>query len=317
MSRASRRWFWSGVVVALAVTAIGSGAAVAGIVQAGRVETTVEDYFAAVAQGRAADALALGAIPDGDRRYLTSEVLEAQRDVGRISQVDIGTVTRSGSAAAVDVSYRLSAGGTTFTVLDTVHLDQHGWRWRMTAVAAPVSVTADTASTRIALAGTALPTGPVLMFPGSLPLQINSDLLGLYRDETVARFAAPGSIDVVIAVSTAGQAAVAAALDAAVTACLDPANEDPSCPTTVPGVPFVPMSMTGSLTQAPSVAGVTYEVLPDASGRIFASGTFQAQAKWKQLNFNNLSEAERGDLTLSYQATIPALEPIRVQWGAP
>ena len=316
MSRASRRWFWSGVVVALALTAAGGGAAVAGIVQAGRVESTVEDYFAAVADGRAADALALGAIPDGDRSYLTQEVLDAQRDVGRISGVDIGTVTRSGTGAAVDVSYRLAAGGSTFDVLDTVHLDKHGWRWRMSEVAAPVSITADTAASRIALAGTALPTAPVLMFPGSLPVQTNSELLGVFREDTVVRFAAPGPVDVVVAVSTAGQAAVAAALDAAVTACLDQSVDDPSCPTTVQGVRFVPGSMTGTLAQPPSVAGVTYGILPDAAGRILVSGTFQAQAQWKQLNFNNLAEVKSDLLTLSYKATIPAADPIRVQWAA-
>lgn len=317
MSRASRRWFWSGVVVALAVTAVGTGAAVAGMMQAGRVETTVEDYFSAVAQGRAAEALAFGVIPDGDRRYLTQQVLDAQRAVARISQVDIGTVTRSGSDAAVDVSYRLSANGSSFAVLDTVRLVKDGWRWRMAAVATSVLVAVDAASTRVSLAGTVLPSAAILLFPGSLPLQTNSDLLGIDRQETVARFAASGPIEVAVSVSPAGQAAVAAALDAAVTSCLAPDNEDPTCPTTVPGVRFVPGSMTGTLTQAPSLAGVTYGVLPDAAGRITASGTFQAQAQWKQLNFNNLADAQVGDLTLSYQATIPVLDPIRVQWGAP
>lgn len=317
MSRAPRRWFWSAVVVALAVTAVGTGLALAGIMQAGRVESTVEDYFAAVAQGRAAGALALGAIPDGDRSYLTQAVLDAQRDVGRISHLDIGTITRTGTAAAVDVSYRLSAGGASFDVLDTVHLDKFGWRWRMAAVATPVSMTAETATSRVALAGTALPTVPVLMFPGSLPLQTNSDLLGLDREQTVVRFAAPGPVEVAIAVPPAGRTAVAAALDAALTSCLAAANDDPNCPTTVQGVRFVPGSMTGSLTQAPSVAGVTFTVLPDVAGRILVTGTFQAQAQWKQLNFNNLSEAKAGELTLSYQATILAVDPIRVQWGAP
>jgi hypothetical protein len=285
--------------------------------QAGRVEPTVEDYFAAVAQGRAADALALGAIPDGDRSYLTQAVLDAQLDVGRISQLTIGTITRTGTAAAVDVSYRLSAGGASSDVLDTVHLVKHGWRWRMAAVATPVSITPGAAASRVALAGTALPTAPVLMFPGSLPLQTNSDLLGLDREQTVVRFTARGPVEVAVVVTATGRTTVAAALDAAVTSCLAPANDDPSCPTTVPGVRFVPGSMTGSVTAAPSVTGVTYAVLPDAAGRLLVTGTFQAQAQWKQLNFNNLSEARAGDLTLSYQATILAVDPIRVQWGAP
>lgn len=304
------------MVVALGVTAAGAGTAVAGIMQAGRVETTVEDYFAAVADGRAADALALGAIPDGDRSYLTQDVLDAQRDIGRISGVDVGTVTRSGSAASVVVSYRVSTGAASFDVRDTVHLDKHGWRWRMAAVAAPVSVTADTAADRVALAGTALPVKPVLMFPGSLPLETNSGLLSVFREQTVARFAASGPVDVVIGVSADGQTAIAAALDAAVAACLAPANADPTCPTTVQGVRFVPGSMTGSPTQPPSVAGVTYGVLPDASGRILASGNFQAQVQWKQLNFNNVAETKTDALTLSYKATVPAVDPIRVLWGS-
>ena len=301
----------------MALTAAGAGVAAAGIRQAGRVESTVEAYFDAVADGRAADALSLGALPEGDRSYLTADVLLAQRDIARISQVEIGTVTRSGAAAEAVVTYRLDLQDGPITVQDSVRLDRSGWRWTMAAVAAPVSLTAAVAATRISLAGTALPSSPVLMFPGSVPLQTNSDLLGIDRRTAVVRFAASEPIAVAVAVPAAAQATLAAALDAAVTSCLDPGNQDPSCPTTVQGVRFIPGSMTGTATVPPSAAGVTYAVLPDAAGRISVSGTFQAQAQWQQLDFNNLADPQSGELTLRYQATIPALDPVQVLWGAP
>ena len=317
MRGSSRRWYWSGVVAALAITAAGIGAAAAGVVRSGRVESTVERYFDAVADGRAADALALGAIPAGNRAYLTQEVLAAQREVGRIADLDVGAVTRTDAEASVEVSYTLVTDAGDVAVSDTVQLERDGWNWRMRAVAVPVRLEAPDAALRLALAGTALPTDAVLMFPGSLPLSTNSALLAVERSTTVARFAQTEAIAVGVVVPEAGQQAAAAALDAAVVACLAPggAQADPTCPTTVPGVRFVPGSMTGTLTQPPSAAELSYIVTPDADGRIAVRGSIGVQAQWRQLNFNNLSEPHSGELTLTLNATIPAVEPLIVLWG--
>lgn len=316
MSRASRRWFWSGVVLALALTAGGTGAATAGMLTAGKVETTVHEYFDAVAEGRAADALALGAVPAGERSYLTDEVLAAQLKVANIDDVSIGAITRSDTEATVDVRYRLVGPDMRETVRDTLRLEKDGWRWRLAQVATPIAFAVPRATGRVALAGTALPTDSVLMFPGALPLTTNSPLLSIDRSRAVAAFDGPDTITIQLQVPDPAKASIADALDAAITACLQDSSEDPSCPTTVTGVRFVPGSMTGTAISLPSAVGFLCDVLPDPSGRITVSGTFDAQAQWLELNFNNLAVQHSGQLTLPYTATIPAVEPLRVQWGA-
>jgi hypothetical protein len=331
--RASRRWFWAGVVGALALTAAGAGAAVAGILRVGQVETAIEEYFAAVTEGRAADALALGDIPDGDRSYLTREVLALQNEIARIEDLRIGAISRTDTHATAEITYRLSSGGAGVDVEDSVTLDKDGWRWRLSATAASVAVTAPDAASRIALAGTALPEEPVLLFPGAVPARTNAPVLDVDRTLAVARFAAQAPVTLQAVVSEGGAASVSAAVDAAVADCLgigggesgedtgdtrdDRAEYDPSCPTTVQGVRFVPGSMSGTLTVPPSAAAPSLAVLPDSSGRVVVAGTFQVAAQWQELNFYNLAEDRSGDLTLRYSATVTIDEPLHVLWGAP
>lgn len=317
MSRRSRRWYWAGVIGALALTASGAGAAVAGVTEAGRVESAVETYFDALADGRAADALALGDLPDGDRSYLTAAVLRVQNEVGRIADLRIGRVSRGGGQATVDITYRLGGTGDSPDLHDTVALHKKGLRWRLSATAARVSMTAPDAASRIALAGTALPDAPVLVFPGALPAQTNTQLLGVDRDLAIARFTASEPVTLRAVISETGRSKVAAALDAALAACLQEANDDPSCPTAVDGVRFVPGSMSGTLTEPPSAAGALYGVTPDPSGRIVVSGTFRAQATWQELDFNNIAQDHSAEVTLRYTATVPADEPVQILWGTP
>jgi hypothetical protein len=317
VSRASRRrWFWAGVVGALGITAAGAGVAVAGVLIAGRVDTPVREYFDALAHGRAADALALGGLPDGDRAFLTAEVLDRQLAAGRIQDVRVGSTTRSKSSAQVGVQYQLVGTTTTTTVHDTVHVIKDGLRWRLADTAVPISVSATKASTRMSFADVVLPENPILLFPGAMPLQTNSSLLEVDRAQSVVSFTGNYGFDVVVNVPDAGRLAIGTALDAAIAACLAEPAKDPTCPLKVSGVRFVPASMSGAVAVQPSAGAFTTRVLAESDGRIAVSGTFQIQATWRQLDFNNITQQKSGLLTLSFAATVPADVPVQILWGS-
>lgn len=316
MSRRSRRgWYWAAVATAIAVAVAGTVVAATSYVHESNPRTVVAAYFDALAAGRAADALALGDIPDGDRSYLTDDVLKAQLDVGQISGLTTGDVQRQGSRAVVAVHYRLDAANLDPTdVTDTVPLHRHGAGWLLERSAVVVPPIAANAQTRVALAGTALPTQPILLLPGALPVQTNAAELGFDRSATVVTFdgAAPGVSPVI---TDAGQAAIGAALDAAVATCLANTSSMPNCPLYVTGARVVPGTLTGTVTTPPS-ARSTLRLAEDPGGAVTARGTFVVDASWRQLDFDNIARATAGSLTLSYSATVFLVDPIVVQWSA-
>jgi hypothetical protein len=279
--------------------------------------TVVEQYFAALAAGRAADALALGGIPAGDRSFLTDQVLRAQLDAGQIGGLAIRRVQRpAGGGAVVDVRYQLSvAGADPIEVQDSVPLRRHGLGWMLAASAATVPQLAPSAQLRVALAGAPLPRGPILLLPGALPLGTNADGLAFDRSAAVVTFSGDPA-QVVPVITPAGDEAIGAALDAAIARCLADDASMPNCPVAVPGQRVVPGSFSGTATTLPSAAGPDLEVADDPAGSVAARGTFVVDGRWRALNFDNIAAAASGSVTMAYGATVYLVEPIVVVWSA-
>lgn len=315
MNRRSRRAYWAAVAAAIVIGVIGATVAVTVYVHERNPRTVVQEYFDALAEGRAADALALGHIPEGDRRYLTDEVLRTQLDNGGITGLTIRGVEEHGSTAAVAVRYQLTlAGEDPIDIGDSIPLHRHGAGWLLERTAVAVPPIAANAETRFALAGTALPAEPILLLPGALPVQTNAAGLGFDRSAAVVTFA--GAAPAVAPVLTAdGAAAIGAALDAAVAACLADATSMPNCPLYVLGARVVPRTLTGEVTAPPSAGPPNLRLADDPNGSVIARGSFTIDATWRQLDFNNIARNASGPLALSYSATVYLVDPIVVQWS--
>jgi hypothetical protein len=328
LSRRSRRWYWTSVAALAVVAVAGATVAVLSILDVRRPDSVVRQYFADLRAGRAAEALALGPVPDGDRRFLTPAVLGLQATAGRIEDLRIGAVARHGDRATVTVSYRLSSagpeparGGSPSTVSDTVPVHRDGLGWALDASAVIVGPLYASARDRIALAGIAIPTAPVLMFPGSLPASTNSAELAIDRGAAVVRFdgAAPRLTPLL---TSAGESAVLAAIDAALQACLEPADASSTaptggradCPLDVPDQRYVPQSMTGTVSSPPSAGATSIDVATDPAGSVAVQGGFSVDAAWQQLDFDNIAQPESGSLTLTFAASVALVEPLVVTW---
>lgn len=314
MTRRSRRGYWAAVAAAIALGVVGTAVAATAYAHDRNPRTVVHAYFAALADGRAADALALGDVPEGNRSYLTADVLRAQLDVGRIGSLMIRDVRQRGSRVVVAVHYQLRAAGSDpVDVMDSVPLRRHGTGWLLERTAVTVSPLTAKAQSRFALAGAPVPTESILLLPGALPLQTNASGLGFDRSAAVVTFA--GAAPAVSPMITdAGQTAIAAALDSAVSTCLANSLSMPDCPLYVLGARVVPGSIGGTATTPPSAAKPSIRLADDPLGSVAARGTFTVDAHWRQLDFNNIARDGSGPLTLSYSATVYLVDPMVVKW---
>lgn len=311
--RARRRAYWAAVAATLAVGIAGSAVAGAAYVRERDPAAVVREYFDAIADGRAADALALGDIPDGERGYLTAEVLRAQLDAGRVQRVRIGEVDRRGDRAVVAVAYRLSArDGSEATVSDEVPVRRHGVGWLLERAAVVVPAMAADAASRVALAGAPLPSEPILLLPGALPLTTNAPALAFDLGASAVTFAGEAPSATPVLAPTA-QAEIGFALDSALTACLRDNAAMADCPLEVPDARLVPGSLDGLATTPPS-AGARVTLQTDPAGVVRVRGTFVMSATWTELDFDNIASKQSGQVTVRYGATVTLVDPMVVQW---
>ncbi len=309
--RRHRGVFWAAVLTSLVAVVAGVFVAVTTYVSATAPDTIATNYFRALSRGDAAAALAYGDVPAGPRTYLTGGVLRAALDVASISDVSALSVDRIGNKANVTVQYRLGFRGNQKAVTDTVLLNRHGSSWRLGATAASVQIMAKVAGHRLTLAGSALPAGSVLMFPGALPLSV--DTPNLQVDEEVLHVTDKPSRTLRPRLSKAGTQAVQAAVVSAVRACLG-TNPSPSCPVptdarVVPGT--VHGTLTGDLGHELTIRVTGPDGLLDVSGSVAVRGSFQ------RLDFDNLPAAKSGTTDLAIRAHCYAANPSKLVWGAP
>ncbi len=117
--------------------------------------------------------------PSGPHTLLTATVLAEQQRIAPLRNFKIVTIRRGGSSASADVSYTLAFRVRPVLVTGTVQLHQGNSGWRLDRVAIPSQLESTTARERQSIVGAAIPAGPTLMFPGALPIRLDSPYLQL------------------------------------------------------------------------------------------------------------------------------------------
>ena len=304
--RRHRVLFWSGMGVALAALAAGTVVAVTGYVSQSGPDAVVRSYFAALDRGDAQSALGYGDVPSGNRAYLTDEVLKAQLAIAPITS--LRTAPEVGGRVMIDYSI----GGT--KISDAVPMIKRDGRWRLVATAVRSSLTLSAASQRATFAGTAVPSGPSLLFPGSLPIRFDTPDLTV-SGTAVARFSSGTAVNhLTVAVSPSGRNAVSAALVTALNKCVAPSGRSPLCPgPSALGVRSVPASLRGTIDGTPTVQT---DVAPEADGKLLISGTAKVNGSYQSLDYQNQVTVVTGPVDVAFKAHSYAGAPANFVWDA-
>lgn len=306
-----RRWFyWLGAASAVVLLAGGATVAVRSYARTSGVDGVVRGYFAALARGDAADALAFGDLPSGPHTLLTATVLAEQQRIAPLRNFKIVTIRRGGSSASADVSYTLAFRVRPVLVTGTVQLHQGNSGWRLDRVAIPSQLESTTARERQSIVGAAIPAGPTLMFPGALPIRLDSPYLQLDPGRDYVAFDTTGVTSVYVEVTAAGRSAAIAALRTKLRRCLS-VGHDATCP--LPSERYVPGSVHGTLAST-EPKDVTVDIAADAVGTLRVHARATVTASYQRLNFRNERIPGRGRVQLDVHAVGYAVAPLALQW---
>jgi hypothetical protein len=305
-----RGLYWA--AVALALVALVGGAVVAYLSYAATSGPAgaVRGYFAALQRSDAAAALAFGDVPAGPHTYLTGEVLHVQQRMAPIHDVHIVATHRSGSTATVDVTYHLGFTDGQQVINDQVSVIRHGGSWRLAATAVSTELELTQAIDRARILGTAVPTGPVLLFPGAVPIQFDTAYLRLTPATSSVQLDGPSTTPLVVDVTVLGKTAVDSALLAAFKPCLV-VSTDLTCP--LPTSRAVPGTLRGTLVGTLSKTTTTL-VTAGAAGVIDVTARANVDGSYQALDFNDLPVAKHGTVVVPLHATAYAQAPLQLHW---
>lgn len=316
MTPTQRTLYWLAMFVAAALAFTGVVVAVAGYLSTAGPGGVVRDYFAALSRGDARTALSYGRLPDGPRDLLTSPVLQAQLDEGRISQVSVIAVDRAGDTASVSIHYQVTGPTTGMTVVDDrVPVVKDGRSWRLAEAAVPVDLTPNTAQRRATVAGAAVPAGRPLVFPGAAPVSFDTPALALADPGRIVHFAGSAPADLTVAVSSQGQQQAVSAVAAALRGCLAAAKPASLCPLPAGGR-AVPGSVHATIDGSAAGAGLTASVAAgDPNGRIEVVGEVPVTGSYQELSFENQAVTRAMvHHALPVRAHVLATAPAHVIW---
>jgi hypothetical protein len=299
------------VIAALALVAFGGFTAYRGYTRSAGPAAAVRDYYAALARADAPAALSFGDVPSGPRTLLTSSVLREQQRLAPLSHVTVTRTDRSGTTAEVAVRYALRFPHGAREVTDTIQLHEHDRTWRLDRVAVGTQLRISSAADRAALLGGAVPTNSVLLFPGALPIRLDTASLQLTPDHDALTFEADAATPVSIQLSDAGRRAIQASVLAALRRCLagrGPAN----CP--LPGYRYVPGSVRGTLAPNPRLSSTLERV---RAGVVDVDGSLAVDASYRRLTYENRTVSSHGRIALLVSARLYAARPGAVVWSLP
>jgi hypothetical protein len=305
-------------VLVTGVAAVGGGfVAVNGYLKSPGPGSVVTSYFAALADGHASGALSYGSVPAGTRAYLNADVLREQLAIAPIGPVNIDSVSQDKKQAQVSVSYQLRYARGAVTVKDVVPMIKRGRQWRLTQAAVPTKVGLAGSLNRAALAKAAIPSDPVPLFPGALPITFDTPNLQLSSAGSAVLFSAVDHTGLAVLMSANGIKAVRAALTAALTECLTAtAAGSPLCPLPGGTVRAVPGTLRGAV-KPTAIAGLSVELTPDADGRVNITGTVDVDGHYQSLDFNNIATTATGPaISVPISARCFAFSPQSVTWTA-
>ncbi len=302
------------MLLAAAALVVGSVVAVSSFLGSSGPEDMVASYLKAVAAGDAPGALAYGDLPDGPHAWLSSDVLQDQHRAAPMSDVSVIASQISGNIGRVNVQYTLAFASGSRSVEDTIPVTHEGGRWRLARVAVPVSVDVATAADHVRFAGVAVPSGPMLLFPGALPVSFDVPALTADPNGEVVRFAGRSQLTVRAEVSAQARQTISEAVAAALSACLaGTSNVQALCPTPSDGR-AVPGSLRGSAVGNVS-SGVEVTVAEGASGLIDVSGSVQVSGRYQQLDFDNLATTKTGTQKVTFAGYCQPGTPDKIVWS--
>jgi hypothetical protein len=309
-----RALYWTAVLVA--VGALVSGAIIASVGYSGTAgpDGAVKGYFAALARSDAPAALAFGALPPGPRDMLTSQVLAEQQQLAPMRDVRIRAVATHGTRATVRYSYRLDFAGGPQTVRGQVQLHDTGGGWRLRRVATPVTVQLGQAVDRSAFAQTSFPSGPIVLFPGALPVRLDTDYLELTPRAPQVPLGDGVRISLGVRASSAARAQLVKAVQQRMTECVSAPPPTANCP--LPSSRYVPGSLRGKLV-GDLAHEIHLQVSSEAAGAIEVNGTVDFRGSYRRLTYDNVTHTGHGRLRLQVHAAAYAVHPLKVQFGGP
>jgi hypothetical protein len=309
-----RRWFfWTTVLVALAALLGGSAFAYLGYRETSGPDGAVKGYFAALARSDAPAALGFGALPSGSRDLLTNEVLAVQQKIAPLHDVHISDVARAGSEATVRFSYQLGFAGGNQEVTGSLRVVEHGSGWRLAQTAVATTVRLDQATDRLTFAGSSVPEGPTLLFPGALPVRFDTSYLMLDPSTADVQFGRGSTTTVRVEPTAAARTQLTADIGTQLAACVSAPPPSADCP--LPSSRFVPGSLRGRLV-GDVARKLTFRVSSDAAGTITTTGTIGFTGKYRRLAYDNVAQSRRGKLQLPVTASSYAVAPLSVRFAS-
>lgn len=311
-ARRHRALYWTCVVVAVAALIGGGVVGYVSYADTGGPAGAVRGYFAALVRGDAPAALAFGDIPAGPRDYLTRAVLREQQRLAPMRDVHVTSTSRSGNNATVAVSYRLQFGAGTQQFSDEVGVQQRHGTWHLTTVAVSTSLQLAQAEDRARILDTTVPTEPVLLFPGAIPITFDTPYLQLSAATSSVQLDGSAATKLIVEVSPQGRSAVLAGLRTLFMPCLAGSpSADLRCP--LPTSRGVPGSLHGAITGA-FAPDATVAVSDVAAGRLDVTAHVKVRGSYQALDFSDLPVAHSGTVSVLLSASAYATTPLRLTW---
>ena len=298
-------------MVSVLVLVGGVVTAVASYLQIESPRQVLQSYFAALRAADAPRALGYGRPVSGDTRYLTSAVLAAQQRLAPVGVPTVLSEERSGPAAKLTITYSI---GSDRPLQEQVVLHRDSRRWRLDTPAPTVRLDIGPAAHRANLAGLAVPTGAVALFPGVVPLDYDTDNLQVRSHSDRVTFTATGILQVTPELTTAGRDAVTTGVKAAMTKCLDEGSSaPPNCPLTPVSQRTVPATLRGEVTDL-DLSSDPELVSSDADGLVQIAGTFTVTGSWQTLDGNNQAVRRTGAAAVQMTARAYVTVPAEIAW---
>ncbi|MEP7178242.1 MAG: hypothetical protein ABI775_04080 [Pseudonocardiales bacterium] len=309
-----RGLFWSAVALALVALVGGSVVAYATYAATAGPDGAVKGYFAALARADAPAALGFGDLPQGPTQLLTSTVLHAQREVAPIRHLTIVSTEHSGDTATVRVRYALDYADGARQVSEAVPVVRQHGSWRLARTAATTQLRLQQAGDRAMLLGGRVPDGELLIFPGAVPITFDSPYLALRAATSSVPLTAGPQTALTVVLTTAGHAAVAAALENALRACLGGSTSaDPRCP--LPTNRAVPGTLSATVNAADLHRAEVIRLAQSSSGVVAITATIKLAGRYTALDFENQPVVKTGTVSLTLTATTHATTPITIDWA--
>jgi hypothetical protein len=308
--RARRRLAVVGVLLGSMLLVAGAVVTAMGLTASPGPTAVVGGYFAALIRGDAQQALAYGDLPAGPRALLTDEVLTEQQHIAPLRDVTLSVTHQDDSSARVEVRYTMDFPDGPIATSAAVLLHRAGDNWRLDQTAISTEIEPSTAGQRLSVLGGALPTGATLLFPGALPVRVDTPYLELVPSLDYVAFGRSRPAELPVRISDRGEAAVVEAVRSQLHRCFTgPPNA--ACP--LPAERTVPGSLRGRLMTR--LGGLVDLDQHNPAGLIRYAGRPTVKGSWQRLDFHNVARRQSGQIVLDVRAVGYATEPLHLQWS--